>query len=58
MLNFPVGATGTGSFPISIPNNLGLVSAVLFAQALPIDIGRNTANLVASNSLRITVGYR
>ncbi len=57
VLNVPIGATGTGSLPLLIPANIGLVSGVLFAQDLVIDPALALV-LVASNSLRVVIGTR
>lgn len=53
-----IDAAGTGSVTLSIPNGAWLVNADLFAQVLPLDPGSNALDLVASNSLRVTIGAR
>ncbi len=57
VLNVPIGATGTGSLPLAIPNNIGLLGGALFAQDLVIDPALALV-LVASNSLRVVIGTR
>lgn len=56
--SIPVGATGTGGFTLSIPNDTGLVGATVFAQYFVLDPPINTLDLVGSNSLRVRIGSR
>jgi hypothetical protein len=58
LLFFAIGATGTGGVPLGIPNNLGLVSAILHIQSLIVDPPINALDLVATNSMRVTIGTR
>ncbi len=58
ILSTAVGATGTGTTSLVIPNNVGLVDAVVHAQYFPLDPPINALDLVASNSLRIVIGRR
>ena len=55
-INVFVAAGGSGSYPLSIPNNPGLHGLHVFAQSVMIAPGSNSLGLITSNGVDLRIG--